>query len=679
MKNLTALLFCLISILSFGTAIAQGENNIWCFGQRTGLDFNGPSPVFFEHNMDVYESSASVSDAAGNLLFYTAGYNVWDRNGNLMPNGTGLLGNYNGSSAGGVAIVKSISNPDQYYLISTDAVELNLHKAYYSVVDMTLNGGLGDIVSSQKNILLATDVAEGIVIAPMNGCSGFWAIVHKKDNANYLAFKIDNAGISSTPVVSTGIIATSPDMYGNQGHMRMNNANNKLIRGGYQMEIASFNNVTGVLSGFALIVPALQNNTGITSIIFSPDDSKAYFTDIYSIYQMNIALMPNAIAVQNSITELDSGMYAGMRLGPDNKIYVMRFWTKYLARINTPNALGPACDLDPTYLTLPPYAVGAITNIATFVELGSPVAVGQPDSFVVSAMDTNICFQPSITLVGNPTYNSYSWSTGSNQPAETFTQAGTYWLYSAEECVAYIDTFYIHTADFTVDLGNDTSLCPGNTLTLDATLDSASYLWQDNSTAPSYTVPAAGIYYVTVTKDGCSITDSVTINSIEPIMYIPQADTTICAGTQMEIFAIATPASQFVWSNGSTSNSTLINGAGTYTVTATNICGTFTDEVTINTELCNCEAFVPNAFSPNGDGKNETLQVILDCEGVSDYVFAVYNRYGQRIFESKQLKQGWDGTHDKHQVDMGTYFYYLKYKNNLGEEIKRKGDVVLIR
>lgn len=71
MKNclflITLLSYCSCPVLLW----AQGENNVWCFGRRAGIDFNNGNPVFFEHSMNISEASVSVSDAAGNLLFYT--------------------------------------------------------------------------------------------------------------------------------------------------------------------------------------------------------------------------------------------------------------------------------------------------------------------------------------------------------------------------------------------------------------------------------------------------------------------------------------------------------------------------------------------------------------------------------------------------------------------------------
>lgn len=149
---------CLLLLLASGFAYGQGENNMWCFALGKGLDFNGGPPVFFTNNMNTLEGCASVCDASGNLLFYASPNRVWDRNNNVMPNGNGLLGNT--STTQGAAIIQSFSNPNQYYLFTLMAFSDSSKTLHYSVVDMSLNGGYGDVIPGQKNILLDSDVSE---------------------------------------------------------------------------------------------------------------------------------------------------------------------------------------------------------------------------------------------------------------------------------------------------------------------------------------------------------------------------------------------------------------------------------------------------------------------------------------------------------------------------------------
>src|SRR5690348_7747292 len=93
-------------------ALAQKENNIWCFGNTAGLDFNSGSPVAFSGVQIAaggQEGCSSIADATGSLLFYTDGLSVWNKNHLQMPNGFGLLGHY--STSEGALIVPQPGSP----------------------------------------------------------------------------------------------------------------------------------------------------------------------------------------------------------------------------------------------------------------------------------------------------------------------------------------------------------------------------------------------------------------------------------------------------------------------------------------------------------------------------------------------------------------------------------------
>src|SRR6186713_1424963 len=157
MKKQLLYLTFLISI----TAAAQKENNMWYFGKNAGLDFNSGAPVPLTNSaMNTWEGSASVADpVTGNLLFYTNGEFVWNSNHNLMPNGNGLWGQY--SSCQSSLIVPVPGNSTNYYVFTTDAATGGFPNAgmmAYSIVDMSLAGGLGDV--TVKNVALFDTTTE---------------------------------------------------------------------------------------------------------------------------------------------------------------------------------------------------------------------------------------------------------------------------------------------------------------------------------------------------------------------------------------------------------------------------------------------------------------------------------------------------------------------------------------
>ena len=137
------------------TCFAQPENNWWYF-RNIAIDFNEVPPVVHSTSaMNTVEGSASISNSEGDLLFYTNGVTVWNRNNLPMPNGEGLLGNV--SSTQSALIVPTPSDCNTYYVFTTPAQDL-VTPLSYSIIDMTLDGGLGDL--TLKNVPLITGVTE---------------------------------------------------------------------------------------------------------------------------------------------------------------------------------------------------------------------------------------------------------------------------------------------------------------------------------------------------------------------------------------------------------------------------------------------------------------------------------------------------------------------------------------
>jgi gliding motility-associated-like protein len=119
----------------------------------------------------------------------------------------------------------------------------------------------------------------------------------------------------------------------------------------------------------------------------------------------------------------------------------------------------------------------------------------------------------------------------------------------------------------------------------------------------------------------------------------------------------------------------------TFTVLVTDTFGCVKeDTVTIQVEHVTCGdpyVFVPNLFTPNGDGQNDVLYV--RSEILDEFYFAVYSRWGERVFETTFRDEGWDGTFQGKPCQNGVYDYYLKGKCADGQEILMKGNVTLAR
>src|SRR6201988_2778618 len=195
----------LILLLSINLAKAQlgKEAWHWQFGQNAAIDFSSGTPVTNTCAINTTEGSASLSDPnTGQLLFYTDGTKVWDRNNNQMPNGFGMIGGQ-GTSTQAALIVPKPGSSTIYYLISADqggymGPNQGVH---YSIVDMSLNGGLGDVTT--KNTLLTPPPTTEKLTA-IQHCNGmdYWIITHSFNSNTFNVYLLTSTGINTTPIVS---------------------------------------------------------------------------------------------------------------------------------------------------------------------------------------------------------------------------------------------------------------------------------------------------------------------------------------------------------------------------------------------------------------------------------------------------------------------------------------------
>ncbi|WP_299335744.1 T9SS type B sorting domain-containing protein [uncultured Psychroserpens sp.] len=344
MRNTILLLsFMLVSSILF----SQNEAANWYFGFNAGVTFNSGSPVtMLDGELNTTEGCATISNSAGQLLFYTDGITVWDKNHNIMPNGTGLLGDP--SSTQSAIVVPKPGNIDIYYIFTVDE-QAGPNGLRYSELDLALNSGNGDITTN-KNILLTTPTTEKIsAVAHANG-TDFWVVTHEFNNADFLAYEITAAGVNATPVVST---SGSPHSGSNQstiGNLKFSPSGEKLaLAKSFSpnfVELFDFDANTGVISNPITISGVFYNTSeGPYGIEFSSDSNVLYVSDIGSgpsrIHQFDISL-GNQTDIINSDFVLfqGNGVLGSLQLAIDEKIYVANYATNFLDVIENPNTLG---------------------------------------------------------------------------------------------------------------------------------------------------------------------------------------------------------------------------------------------------------------------------------------------------------------------------------------------------
>lgn len=309
----------------------------------------------------------------------------------------------------------------------------------------------------------------------------------------------------------------------------------------------------------------------------------------------------------------------------------------------------------------------------TLTKIGAPTISVQGNS--------TICIGDSTSLNASGG-NFYNWAistnpssiinTGSNFVASPSTTT-TYLIYSNIDTAAF--TVYVNNPP-TVFLGKDTSICNGAALLLDVAMPNATYLWQNNTTSASYSLTNAGLYWVSVTQNGCTASDTIKVDII-PLPTINLGnDISLCEGVLLPLNA-TTPNATYWWQNNSTSSVCLAAQAGLYWVQVTvNGCST-TDSINVN--LKECALIIPNAFTPNADGLNDVWHII-EHAGIQLLHLKIYNRWGQEVFDGNESNLAWDGQFKGEACETGTYFYVLQYRyKNSQQRLTQSGDVTLIR
>ena len=599
MKTLVAtIFFVFVSFLGFSQ---DNNSNIWYFGEYAGVDFNYGDPVALtDGQLNTWEGCASICNKFGEILFYTDGSKVYNRNHQIMPNGSGLLGDYSSSQSAIIVPKPHLSGENSfYYIFTTDNWQDNLENGFrYSVVDMTLDDGLGDI-TAEKNVLIHEKVAEKIAAIHHSNGIDIWVVTHDWGNNNYLAYKLTIDNLSLTPVVSSVGYYYTGNYNKANGQFKFTQNGNYLASTTqyvHRLEILKFNQTTGELSDLIYFQDSDLLNK-LWGIEFSPNGEFLYFSKRPPniLYQLNIQewdslSILNTAEVIESTSGLPSDYDAGtLQLGPNRKIYLTRYDKTYLSVINQPNKIGSNCGFEQMGVDLS----------------GRLNKWGLPNLFQ-NFLEADFTYHPDcygdttrFSLQYSGTIDSLSWNfgdpeTGDNNysnlhnPFHIFSAPGTYIVqllisfggsdYPIEKSVK------ISPVPF-VDLGNDTTLCSQNGLLLEAGNGYDSYLWQDDSTDSVFLVSQTGDYWVRVENNCGHALDTIHIDFSSSFDIDIGNDTSFCYGQ----FVLLSPGGGFYsyfWQDGSTDSLMLAGMTGYYWVIVTDSLGcTATDSVYIESNM----------------------------------------------------------------------------------------------
>jgi gliding motility-associated-like protein len=413
-----------IIILSFlfftSFAFSQQEASNWYFGYGAGIKFNtdGTVTALTDGRLNTLEGCATLSDSNGELMFYTDGTTVYNKNHQIMLNGTGLKGH--SSSTQSATIIQKPGSPNMFYVFTTTAGAM-IDGFQYNEIDLSLDGGLGG-VTANKNIPIYTPTCEKLSVVKHANNTDYWVITHGWENNTFYSYLLTASGISATPVITnSGTVVGGSNKDRVQGYMKISPDGTKLALCHQFLELVElydFDNATGIVSN-----PIIINNYNQPyGVEFSPNSNVLYTSHqiLRKIYQYDLTVS-NVPSSQTLIAATPTFLGA-LQLGPDNKIYIANHDTANLGVINDPNSIGLACNLQ-----------------ANAVDLaGRKSMLGLPcfnQSFFNPTFTTkNLCLgnTTEFTLTTAQTIISVTWNFGDGftstdiSPTHTYATAGTY-------------------------------------------------------------------------------------------------------------------------------------------------------------------------------------------------------------------------------------------------------------
>ncbi|PCJ65178.1 MAG: hypothetical protein COA58_09955 [Bacteroidetes bacterium] len=290
-------------------------------------------------------------------------------------------------------------------------------------------------------------------------------------------------------------------------------------------------------------------------------------------------------------------------------------------------------------------------------------------------VDISICPNEDIDI-STSAEGTYQWSNGETTQVINTKTPGLYTVVTQTPTCTITDSFtVIELPKPPVNLGSDITLCEDSILTLDAYHNSIiSYTWNDGSTNSELQINDEGIYHVTVSNGSCSNSDTVNVSMINKLELGLGEDRVLCNGLSLPLQIGIGP--DIIWENNSSSNNRIITESGLYWAEINNECFSARDTINILFEKCNCDFYLPNAFTPDFNNLNELYKPVYDCP-ITEYRMIIYNRWGEKLFETTDPNKGWDGIYMSKQVQQGAYIALVLFKTSEHVETRKKTITVL--
>ena len=295
--------------------------------------------------------------------------------------------------------------------------------------------------------------------------------------------------------------------------------------------------------------------------------------------------------------------------------------------------------------------------------------------------DLSLCLGEDLDLSVNAVGADVLWSTGAINSSIPIEEDGTYWALATLGDCSFSDTIDISFLEVpSLSLEGSTEICPNEQTVLVANTNSP-VVWSTGEFENQILISGPGNYTVVATNSvDCTTEASITVMGLELPRIDPIETVVKCEDESfVRVIAQSNNDNALVWSNDDEGPSTRIDLIGEYSVSLTNVCGSDVVRFTVVEEECFDLFFMPNAFTPDGDGLNDIFKPIVGPH--EEFEMRIVNRIGEEVFATKDASRGWDGSfqNDEYFCPTGIYTVYYMVKFEDFNVLENYGSVTLIR
>ncbi|PLW95411.1 MAG: hypothetical protein C0593_14220 [Marinilabiliales bacterium] len=293
--------------------------------------------------------------------------------------------------------------------------------------------------------------------------------------------------------------------------------------------------------------------------------------------------------------------------------------------------------------------------------------------------DTSIC--PGTTLyINTDNFNgddstTFSWQDGTVGPVYTATETEDVivTVHYADNCIVD-DTIRVTVfPEFQMEILTSSDVCEGDTIFASTDILNPVYQWPDGSSNNFYIAETGGmITGIAIDENNCPVFDTAFVE-VKPSPYVYLGEDIVLENGETITLDAGDDGTEYIWSTGETSRIIEVSEESQYWVTVFKDGCTAMDTIFIGEYMIG----IPSAFSPNGDGENETLGILGTGFELIDFV--IVSRQGQTVFRTSDPDQHWDGTYNGKEQEMGVYMYMIRFKTKSSESRIMKWNITLLR